>query len=105
MAHIICEPCNDCKFTDCVEVCPVNCFYEGDNRLYINPDECIDCRACVPVCPVEAIFAEEDVPEKWKSFVELNRAATTGADKDKYPNLTEKKTPLADNAPPGKCGK
>ena len=105
MAHIIAEPCTDCKFTDCVEVCPVNCFYEGDNRLYINTDECIDCRACVPVCPVEAIFAEEDLPDKWKSFAETNRTATTGADKDKHPNITEKKASLADKAPPGKCGK
>ena len=104
MAHVITEPCTDCKYTDCVEVCPVNCFYEGPNRLFINPDECIDCRACVPVCPVEAIFAEEDVPEKWKSYIEVDRTVTTGPDKDSYPNVTEKKTPLADNNP-AKCKK
>jgi len=73
MAHIVCEPCVGCKFTDCVEVCPVNCFYEIEDRLVINPDECIDCTACVPVCPVEAIFAEGDVPDKWKSFIASNR--------------------------------
>ena len=100
MAHIVAEPCTDCKFTDCVEVCPVNCFYEADNRLFINPDECIDCRACVPVCPVEAIFAEEDTPDKWKSFIQVNRDEAS-----KFPNITEKKAALAEKAPPGKCGK
>jgi ferredoxin len=72
MAYIVCEPCFDCKFTDCVEVCPVDCFYEDDHMLYIHPDECIDCGACVPECPVEAIFAEADVPEQWKSWIPVN---------------------------------
>ena len=57
MPYIVAEPCINCKHTDCVEVCPVDCFYEGPNFLVIHPDECIDCNACVPVCPVEAIFA------------------------------------------------
>jgi len=73
MAHIVAEPCVGCKFTDCVEVCPVNCFYELADRLYINPDECIDCTACVPVCPIGAIYAEADLPDKWKNFIDLNR--------------------------------
>ena len=97
MAHIVAEPCVDCKYTDCVEVCPVNCFYEADNMLYIHPDECIDCTACVPVCPVEAIFTESDLPEKWNSYIALNKDKCAVA-----PNITTKKDPLA-NTNPGKC--
>jgi ferredoxin len=94
MAYVVCEPCVGCKYTDCVEVCPVNCFYEIDDRLYIHPDECIDCTACVPVCPVEAIFAEGDVPEKWKSFIAENREkVSTGA------NITAKKDALGKDKP------
>jgi ferredoxin len=72
MTYVICEPCIDVKDQACVEVCPVECIYEGDDQFYINPDECIDCGACEPECPVEAIFADDDVPEKWESFVEKN---------------------------------
>jgi NAD-dependent dihydropyrimidine dehydrogenase PreA subunit len=72
MAYVICEPCIDVKDQACVEVCPVECIYEGDDQFYINPEECIDCGACEPECPVEAIFSEDDVPEKWASFVEKN---------------------------------
>ena len=72
MAHIVAEPCFDCKYTDCVVVCPVDCFYEGPQMLYIQPDECIDCEACVPECPVEAIFHEDNLPEQWKDFTALN---------------------------------
>ena len=72
MAYIVCEPCLDCKYTDCVEVCPVDCFYEDERMMYIHPDECIDCGACIPECPVEAIFAEADVPEQWKSWIPIN---------------------------------
>ena len=94
MAHIVAEPCVGCKFTDCVEVCPVNCFYEIGDRLYIHPDECIDCTACVPVCPVEAIFAEGDLPEKWKSFIDENRDGCASA-----ANITVKKEPLGKDKP------
>ena len=73
MTHVVCEPCFDCKYTDCVVVCPVECFYEGERMLYIHPDECIDCEACVPECPVEAIFHEDNVPEEWKDFTALER--------------------------------
>ena len=73
MAHIVCQPCFACKYTDCVVVCPVECFYEGEQMLYIHPDECIDCGACEPVCPVKAIFAEDETPEQWKHFIELNK--------------------------------
>jgi len=65
MAYVVQEPCVKCKYGDCVEACPVNCFYEGEDMLYINPDECIDCNACVPACPVEAIVSDEDAEEKW----------------------------------------
>jgi ferredoxin len=92
--HIVAEPCVGCKFTDCVEVCPVNCFYEIGDRLYINPDECIDCTACVPVCPVAAIFAEADLPEKWKSFIEENAKGCAGA-----ANITVKKESLGAGKP------
>lgn len=74
MAYVVCEPCHDCKFTDCVVVCPCECFYQDENMLYIDPVDCIDCGACVAECPVEAIFAEPEVPEKWATFVALNRS-------------------------------
>ena len=72
MTHVVCAACFGCKYTDCVVVCPVECFYEGEKILYIHPDECIDCEACVPECPVEAIFAEANVPSQWASFTQLN---------------------------------
>lgn len=72
MAHIVAEPCFDCKYTDCVVVCPVECFYEGAQMLYIHPDECIDCEACVPECPVEAIYHQDNLPAEWNQFVALN---------------------------------
>jgi|SRR5580698_5582998 ferredoxin len=99
MAFVVTEPCVGCKYTDCVEVCPVNCFYEAEDRLYINADECIDCTACVPVCPVEAIFAESDVPEKWKSFIEENRVKAS-----QFPNITVKKEALGRDKPECKAG-
>jgi ferredoxin len=69
MAYIVTEPCDKCKYTDCVEVCPVDCFHEDETILYIDPEECIDCGACIPECPVEAIFEEDDVPEKWRHYI------------------------------------
>ncbi len=75
MTYVICEPCIDVMDKSCVEVCPVDCIHyeEGrDRKLYIDPDECIDCGACEPVCPVTAIFAEDDVPEQWKEYIELD---------------------------------
>ncbi len=76
MTFIIAEPCIGVKDTACVRVCPVDCIHgtDGDTMLYINPDECIDCGACAPECPVSAIFPAEDVPEQWRSFIELNAA-------------------------------
>src|SRR4051812_14624842 len=73
MTFVVTESCIKCKYTDCVDVCPVDCFREGPNMLVIDPDECIDCTLCVPECPVEAIFAEDDVPDAQKDFIALNR--------------------------------
>ena len=73
MTFLIGESCIKCKLTDCVEVCPVDCFYEGPNMLVIDPDECIDCALCEPECPVDAIFADDEIPEGQEKFLELNR--------------------------------
>jgi ferredoxin len=72
MTYVVTESCIKCKYTDCVDVCPVDCFREGPNILVIDPDECIDCTLCVAECPVEAIFAEDDVPPDQKDFIALN---------------------------------
>ena len=72
MTYVVTENCIKCKYTDCVDVCPVDCFKEGPNMLVIDPDECIDCAVCVPECPVNAIFAEEDLPADQKPFVAIN---------------------------------
>ena len=72
MAHVVCEPCHDCKYTDCVVVCPCECFYEDGSMLYIDPEHCIDCQACTPECPVEAIYQDIDVPAKWSHFIAVN---------------------------------
>lgn len=89
MAYVVAEPCIKCKYTDCVEVCPVNCFYEGANFLVIHPDECIDCGACEPVCPTKAIFPESDLPAKWAEYKPLNADLST-----KWPQISEKKSAL-----------
>lgn len=89
MAFVVTENCIKCKYTDCVEVCPVDCFYEGPNFIAINPDECIDCALCEPECPSKAIFSEDDLPEKFKHFKDLNKELA-----DTWPNLTRKKDPL-----------
>jgi len=72
MTFVVSEACIKCKYTDCVEVCPVNCFHEGPNMLVIDPDECIDCTLCESECPAEAIMSEDDLPEDQKEFVALN---------------------------------
>ncbi len=89
MAYVVAEPCVNCKFTDCVDVCPVDCFYEGKNILVIHPEECIDCGACEPECPVDAIFEEDEVPSKWKHYVEINAQYAP-----KFPGITAKKAQL-----------
>lgn len=86
MTYVVTESCIKCKYTDCVDVCPVDCFYEGENMLVINPDECIDCGVCEPECPIEAIKPEEEDNIEW---VEINREYSA-----KWPNITARKTPL-----------
>ena len=91
MAFVVTENCIKCKYMDCVEVCPVDCFHEGPNMLVIDPEECIDCTLCVPECPVEAIFAEDDVPEHQRAFIALNAELAR-----QWPAIIERKEPLAD---------
>ena len=91
MTHVVTDACILCKYTDCVDVCPVDCFHVGPNTLVINPNECIDCAVCVPECPAEAIFAEEDVPENQQEFIALN-AELSG----KWPTITRSKDPMTD---------
>ena len=91
MAYVVTESCIKCKYTDCVEVCPVDCFYEGPEFLVIHPDECIDCGLCEPECPIEAIFADDELPENQIEFIEINAKLA-----DVYENKTEAKDPLPD---------
>ena len=86
MAYIVLENCIKCKYTDCVEVCPVDCFHEGPNMLVIDPEECIDCSLCVPECPVDAIVAEDDVPEDKHELIAINRELS-----EAWPVIVEKK--------------
>ena len=72
MTHVVTEACINCKYTDCVDVCPVDCFLEGPNFLTIDPDECIDCAVCIPECPVNAIYAEEDLPKDQLHMTQIN---------------------------------
>lgn len=94
MTYVVTESCIQCKYTDCVDVCPVDCFVEGPNFLAIDPEECIDCTLCVAECPVEAIFSEDDVPEDQLEFIEINAKLAKV-----WPIITEKKDalPEADN--------
>ncbi|MCA9062176.1 MAG: ferredoxin family protein [Planctomycetaceae bacterium] len=88
MTMVVTEPCFGCKYTDCVVVCPMDCFREGESMLFIAPEECIDCGACIPECPVEAIYSEHDVPTEWADYVELNREMST-----RCPPITERRSP------------
>lgn len=72
MTHVVTESCIKCRYTDCVDVCPVDCFKVGPNFIVIDPDECIDCAVCIPECPVNAIYPEEDVPADQREFIEIN---------------------------------
>ena len=103
MTYVIAEPCIDVKDKSCIEECPVDCIYEGGRMLYIQPDECVDCGACEPVCPVEAIYYEDDVPSQWKEyggingefFVEIGSpggAAKVGASNTDHPTITARPT-------------
>lgn len=88
MTFVITDNCKNCRFTDCVTVCPVNCFYGDDQMLYINPEECIDCGACEPECPVEAIYDESNLPEdkiKWLKINEINSKICKQVNKKEIP--------------------
>lgn len=91
MTYVVTDNCIKCKYTDCVEVCPVDCFHEGPNFLVIDPEECIDCTLCEPECPVDAIFAEDEVPEEFQHFLGLNAELAP-----QWPVITEQKDPPAD---------
>lgn len=93
MAYIVGENCINCKHTDCVEVCPVDCFYEGENFLVINPSECIDCELCAEACPVNAIYSEDDLPEDQEEFIEINEELS-----EVWPVITEMKDAPKDAA-------
>jgi ferredoxin len=91
MTYVVTEPCFGCKYTDCVVVCPTDCFYEGESMLFIDPAGCIDCGACVSECPVSAIFYEEDVPDEWRDYIALNAEMIP-----KCRCIAERKAPLSD---------
>ena len=92
MAYVVTDACIKCKYTDCVDVCPVDCFHEGPNFLAIDPEECIDCTLCVAECPVNAIYAEDDVPPGQEGFIALNAEISRI-----WPTITEKKDPLPEH--------
>ncbi len=89
MTHVVIDNCKDCRFTDCVTVCPVDCFHIGDDMLYIDPAECIDCAACVPECPVDAILMDEDVTDDKQEWIGINAEKAPG-----LPVITDKLDPL-----------
>ena len=89
MPHVVTGNCDGCKFTDCVTVCPVDCFHEGETMLYIDPEECIDCGACIDECPVSAIYTEDDLPEAEKKWLAINAELAI-----RYPVITDKQDPL-----------
>ncbi|MGB0238539.1 MAG: ferredoxin FdxA [Cycloclasticus sp.] len=91
MTFVVTESCIKCKYTDCVDVCPVDCFHEGPNFLVIDPDECIDCTLCEPECPVEAIYSEDELPEGQEQFIKLNAELSL-----EWPVITDVKDPLDD---------
>lgn len=89
MTHVVTESCIACRYTDCVSVCPVNCFKGGENFIVIDPNECIDCGVCIPECPVEAIYADTDLPADQRHFLDLNRELAAS-----WPTISEKEAPL-----------
>ncbi len=91
MTHVVTENCIKCKYTDCVDVCPVDCFREGPNFLVIDPDECIDCAVCIPECPVNAIYPEEELPASQMKFIAINEELSA-----QWPAITRKQDPLPD---------
>ncbi len=99
MTYVVTENCDRCRFTDCVTVCPVDCFHGDKTMLYIDPDECIDCGACVPECPVQAIFDEPDVPEDQQKWIAINAEKApdlpvVSEKEDPYPGAEERRKEL-----------
>jgi len=93
MTYVVTEACIKCKYTDCVAVCPVDCFYEGENFLVIDPDSCIDCSLCEPECPVNAIYSDNDVPQEQRYMIDLNAELSK---EWQARNITEKRESLQD---------
>lgn len=93
MTYVVTDNCIKCLYTDCVEVCPVDCFHIGPNFMVIDPDECIDCTLCEPECPAEAIFAEDELPSGMENYIALNEELSR-----EWPVITEQKDPLPDAA-------
>lgn len=91
MTHVVTDACIRCKYTDCVDVCPVDCFREGPEFLVIDPDECVDCGVCISECPVNAIYGETDMPDAFAPFVEINQRLAK-----QWPSITKRKDPFAD---------
>lgn len=89
MTHVVTEACINCRHTDCVTVCPVDAFHGGPNFLVINPDVCIDCEACIPACPVEAIYIDSDVPETMQDYFQINAELSAV-----WPEITKKEDPM-----------
>lgn len=96
MTFVVTSACVGCKDTACVEVCPVDCFWEGPNTLVIDPDQCIDCALCVPACPTDAIYADTDLPEHLSDWLQINADRVNHPD---YENITESKAALAEKSP------
>ncbi|MEW6741564.1 MAG: 4Fe-4S binding protein [Planctomycetota bacterium] len=99
MTFVVTENCQDCRFTDCVTVCPVDCFHGDARMLYIDPNECIDCGACIPECPVEAIYSDADLPDRLRSWIQINaekapQLPVVDAKEDALPTAEEKKARL-----------
>jgi len=96
MTFVVIDKCIRCKYTDCVDVCPVDCFREGPNMLVIDPDECIDCALCEPECPVEAIWSDDELPSEQIPFIDIN---AKGAEKYRDANIVDQKEPKAHKSP------
>src|SRR3954468_18288901 len=89
MSYVVTQHCVDCKYTDCVTVCPVDAFHEGDRMVYINPDTCVNCDACVAACPVHAIYSEENLPSQYQPYIQINTDGSTA-----HPIINRKKDAL-----------